>query len=62
MSFASGICLIIPANGESGQIILDFLYGRSGDSAERRHFESGQRRSADAPLRANFIRNFCALA
>jgi hypothetical protein len=28
------------------------LSGRSGDSAERRHFESDRRRSADAPLRA----------
>jgi len=26
--------------------------GRSGDSVERRHFEFGQRRSADAPLRS----------
>jgi len=28
------------------------LSGRSGVSAERRHFEFGQRRSADAPLRS----------
>ena len=27
------------------------LKERSGDSAERRHFDSSQRRSADAPLR-----------
>jgi hypothetical protein len=40
---------------EKRRAILPLLGARSGVSAERRHFEFGQRRSADSPLRSKSL-------